>query len=118
MIILRRLREEICLKGVNNTLNASVTDVPSSSLTTILTLNASQKHKITRISCSGCDYAKFQLFIDSTLVETRRSGPQRNADFIFHSPLIINSSQIVDIKVTHFFLGDQLNFEATLYSII
>lgn len=118
MIILNKLKDEVVLKGVNNALHGSVGSVPDNVLTTILTLTASTLHKIVRISCSGNDYAKFQLYLNTNLIETRRSGPDRTIDFTFVHPLLVNNGDILDIKVTHYFTGELLDYESTIYSII
>lgn len=116
-MILHQISNEIGLIPVNSVLTGSIGSVPDNVLTTILTLTDSIDHKITRISCSGSDYAKYQLFINSILKETRRSSPERTIDFIFNSPLLLSSGQILDIKVTHYYTGDLGQFESTIYSI-
>ena len=118
MIILRQLKDEIGLIPVNDIRTGTAISVSSAILTTILTLSALTKHKIMRISCSGQDYAKYELFIDTVLIETKRSGQKRNVDFNFTSGLLLNNTQVLDVKVTHFFTGDSLDFESTIYSII
>lgn len=117
-MILHQISNEVGLFPINNILTGSIGTVPSSTLTTILTLTASQIHKIARIACSGEDYAKYQIFIDTVLVETRRSGPDRTIDFNFSPTLKLNNGQILDVKVTHFYTGDVVAFESTIYSII
>lgn len=117
-MILRQISNEIGLYPINTILPASVGTVPANTLTTILTLTAVAKHKIVKISCSGEDYAKFQLFIDTDLVETRRSGPERTIEFSFPTPLLLQPGQILDVKVTHFYTGATPTFESTLYSIV
>ena len=93
----------------------NVDDVPSATLTTILTLTANGTNMITTISYSGEDYAKFQFFINSTLKETMRTGPQRNGRFYFVHPYTLEDGDVVDVKVTHWFAGETLDFESTLY---
>ena len=117
-MILRQISNEIGLFPINNIVTATIGLVPDNALTTILTLTALQKHKISRIACSGEDYAKYQIFIDSVLVETRRSSPERTIDFNFTPTLLLNIGQILDVKVTHFYTGDLGSFESTIYSII
>jgi len=91
------------------------TSVPASTLTTILTFTAASATKITRIAVSGTDYAKFQLFLNTTLIETRRSSPERSMDFVFESPLALDAADIFDVKVTHYAPGVLADFESTLY---
>lgn len=95
--------------------NGSVTNVPASTLTTILTYTAAVATRLTRISVSGTDYAKFQIFINTVLIETKRSGPDRSLDFSFTSPLALSIGQILDVKVTHYAPGVLADFESTIY---
>jgi hypothetical protein len=60
-------------------------------------------------------YAKFQLFKNASLIETKRSGPDRSIEFSFNSPLQLVTSDVLDIKVTHYATGDLENFEASVY---
>lgn len=87
----------------------------SATLTTIATLVANGVNRVTKISCSGEDYAKFQLFLNTVLKDTRRSGPDRNIDFTFESPLTLLAGDVLDVKVTHYYTGDTVAFEATIY---
>jgi hypothetical protein len=95
--------------------NGSITSVSDSTLTTIVTYTTTAPTKVTRISCSGTIYAKFQLFLNTTLIETRRSGPDRTLDFNFEDPWSLATSDIVDVKVTHYQTGVSADFESTLY---
>ncbi len=90
-------------------------NVPDGSLTTIVTHTAATTQKVTRVSVGGTDYAKFQLFKNTVLIETRRSGPERVIDFRFDVPLGLASGDILDVKVTHFNTGVLADFEATIY---
>lgn len=92
-----------------------VAGVPASTPTTILTYTAPADRKITRIGVSGTDYAKFQLFLNTVLIETRRSSPERSMDFVFTSPLALAASDILDVKVTHYATGVLADFESTVY---
>jgi hypothetical protein len=91
------------------------TSVPSETLTTILTLTANGINMITTISFSGEDYAKYGLYINSGLIDTMRTGPQRNGRFYFEHPYTLESGDVVDVKVTHWFSGETLDFESTMY---
>ena len=93
----------------------AVTLVAAATLTTVATLVANGVNRVTKISCSGDDYAKFTLFINTVLKDTRRSGPERNTDFTFESPLTLTSGDVLDVKVEHFLTTDLLGFEATIY---
>jgi len=97
--------------------NGTVANVPASTKSTILTATYSASfNNIALISCSGQDYAKYYLTLNGTDIDIRRSGPNRNIDFDFKSnPLGLSSGDVVDIKVEHFFTGDLIDFEATIY---
>lgn len=89
--------------------------VPSNTLATVLTLTANGTNMITIINFSGEDYAKFGFYVNSVLKETMRTGPQRNGRFYFMHPYTLEDGDVVDVKVTHYFSGDTLDFESTLY---
>lgn len=95
--------------------NGSVTGVAAGLLTTITTYTAPAAMKITRVSAGGTSYAKFQLFLNTILIETRRTGPERITDFAFESPLNMANGDILDVKVTHYSTGFASDFEATVY---
>ena len=88
--------------------------VSASTLTTVATYSAITDKKITQVMCSGMEYGKFQLFINSILKMTRRGGPNRNVDFNFNVPLSLPAASVIDIKVTHFVPGETPDFEATI----
>lgn len=93
----------------------NVSGIANTSLTTIATYAAATATKITRIGCSGTVYAKFQLFVNTNLTETKRSGPYRSIDFNFDRPLSMSSGDVIDIKVTHYNTSITADFEATIY---
>jgi len=95
----------------------SAAGVADTTKTTILSATYSASfNNIALISCSGQDYAKYYLTLNTVDIDIRRSGPERNVEFDFKSnPLGLSSGDIVDIKVEHFFTGESLDFEATIY---
>lgn len=93
----------------------SVTGVTASTLTTVLTYTAATAIRATRIGVSGTDYAKFQIFLNTVLIETKRSGPDRSLDFAFTSPLSLVIGDVLDVKVTHYAPGVLADFESTIY---
>lgn len=105
--------------AIPNAVNAlaynAITNVTDNTLVTIVTYTATVARKITRISCSGTDYAKFQLVLNTTTIETKRSGPDRSAEFVFISPLSLQIGDILDIKVVHYNTSVLTNFEASIY---
>jgi len=101
--------------AISLVVHQAATNVSANTQTTILTYSASGDKKVVRIGCGGDDYAKFQVYINTVLVETKRTGPDRHIDFNWCFPLELNDGDVIDVKVTHYFDGDNLNFEATLY---
>ena len=97
--------------------NGAVTSVADNILTTIVTYTPGTNVKITKISVSGTNYAKIQLFINSSLVETLRMGPSRNIVFNWIDPLGLSASTPLDIKVTHYITTETNDFEATVYGV-
>jgi hypothetical protein len=93
----------------------ALTGVPASTLTTIVTYTAATAKKVSKISCGGSVYAKFQLFFNTVLVDTHRSGPDRAIQLVFDSPLALSVGDILDVKVTHYVTSSTEEFEATVY---
>jgi hypothetical protein len=92
-----------------------IPSVPATTLTTLATYTATVPTKITRIGCSGTCYAKYQLVLNTSIIETKRSGPERSIDFVFERPLNLLIGDILDIKVTHYVTSSLEDFEATIY---
>lgn len=92
-----------------------ITNVPDNVLTTIVTYAAPADKSLSSVTVSGTTYAKFQLFLNTILVETRRGGPERTLVFQFNNPLTLNSGDILDVKVIHFDATATAEFESTVY---
>lgn len=90
-------------------------NVPDNSLTTIVTYTAVADTRLSKIVVSGTDYAKFEVFKNAVLIETRRTGPERNLDFGFDNPLMLQAGDVLDVKVTHYNTGVLADFESTVY---
>jgi len=101
--------------AVDTLATGTQTGIAANLLTTIVTYTAPSAKSISKISVSGTEYAKFQLFKNTSLIETKRTGPDRSVDFIFNSPLAMATNNILDIKVTHFYTGKTLDVEASIY---
>ena len=70
---------------------------------------------ISLIACSGRIYAEFSLYINDEKIGMRRSGPERNADFEFTSPLFLDNGAVLKVKVRHYH-ADQIGvFEASVF---
>ena len=68
---------------------------------------------VTKISCSGEDYAEWRLYVNSVLIETKRGG--FNVEFQWDNPLSITSTNVLDVKVLHKITWDSLTFDSTIY---
>jgi hypothetical protein len=94
----------------------SVTSVPASTLTTIATYTATVAVKnLTRISCTGQESGKWQLFLDTVLIETKRATPGLDVEFRFGNSLQMSAGSVLDVKVTHFRTGQTPDFDSTIY---
>lgn len=101
--------------GVDTLATGAQTSVAANLLTTIVTYTAPSDKSITKISVSGTEYAKFQLFKNTALIDTKRSGPERSIEFVFINPLVMNPGDILDVKVTHFNSSNSIDVEASVY---
>ena len=107
--------EGIAILTYNKT--AAVTNVPTSTKTTILSdsFSAGTFEKAVILSVSGDVYAKYYFTVNGTDIDIRRSGPDRNLQFDFTgAPYALTTGDLIDIKVEHFDVG-LFNFDATLY---
>ena len=87
----------------------------SGSTATIVTLTPAVDTFITKVICSGHDYAKFTLVLNSSVIATRRSGPSRDVVWSFDgSPLRVAASSVLDVKVIHFLAGATPDFESSI----
>ena len=98
----------------NTTLARGVqTTVPASTQTTVVTLAANGVRFITKIVCSGHDHAKWEVYVDSIVVITKREN-KFTTEFDFANPYRLDEHSVMDVKVTHFVTGDSLDFDATI----
>lgn len=98
--------------------NGSVTAVPSATTTTVVTYTAVGTHTINRISTSGDTYARWFIVINSIVKEEKQTGPDRETDFEWSGgPLLLNSGDILDVKVRHAYTGLTPDFNVTIYGL-
>jgi hypothetical protein len=95
----------------------AVPNIPANTLTTIVTYTPSVNKQITRVSVSGTAYGKVELFVNASLLETRRMGPERNVTIDFTNPLLLVTGSPLDVKVTHYVVGELNDYEATIYGV-
>jgi hypothetical protein len=93
------------------------TNVPANTPTTIVTYTPGANKVITRISVSGTAYGKVELFVNASLIETQRMGPDRNITIDFNNPLSLGVGIPLDVKITHYVTGALNNFESTIYGV-
>lgn len=94
----------------------AITNIPDNVLSTIVTFTGiAAKILVASVTVSGTVYAKYQLFFNTVLMETRRGGPDRTLVFIFDHPLKMASGDILDVKVEHYNVGDTADFDSTVY---
>jgi len=101
---------------INITVVGAQTSVSDNTMTTLVTMVANGYNRLVQISVSGTAYAKYLLYINSGLKETRRSGPERNLYFTYNHPIRLNAGDVVDLKVIHYNTGLLENFEATIFA--
>lgn len=101
--------------AVGPLVSGSVTAIPDATPTTIVTYTAATPTRVTQISVSGTIYGTYQLYLNTVWIETKRSSPHRSLDFRFERPLLLNASDILDVKVTHMYVGNLEDFETTIY---
>ena len=84
-------------------------------LTTLVsfTMTASDKN-VTRVSASAELYGKFDVLKNSVQIETKRSGPARNVEFIFQNFAFV-AGDIIDVKYTHSYSGKTPEANASIY---
>jgi len=83
--------------------------------TTIVTLTANGIRNMTHVSCSGDAYAEWRLYINSVLVETRRTGPSYNVEFVWRNPMSLITGTVIDIKVVHHYVSETATFNSAIY---
>lgn len=102
--------------GVTKLTNGSQNSLGANTVATVATYTApAGGKKVSRISCSGTDYAKWTLVLNTSTIEVKRSGPDRSVEFEFANPLELAVTDILDVKVEHYVTGETGNFETTIY---
>jgi len=89
-------------------------DVPPDVLTTITTMPANGIKYITKITCSGEENARWEIYINSERKATKRTT-DRTVDFDFNLPLKMMPAEVLDVKAIHFGPGASSTLEATIF---
>lgn len=97
----------------------SITTIADGVLSTIVTYTNSSgvAQSVSRIGGSGTFPAQYDLVFDTVTIETKRSGPDYKAEFIFDGPLKVPNGSIIDLKVTHLDPNDTRDFQASIYGV-
>lgn len=103
---------------VSSLATGSALTVPSATTTTVTTYTAVGRRTINRIGVTGDVYARWFIVLNSTTIEEKQTGPDRESDFEWAGgPLLLNSGDILDVKVRHAYAGLTPDFNATIYGI-
>jgi len=97
-------QNQLLVRGVQSS-------VPASTLTTVATLVANGVRFVTKVICSGQENAKWELYIDSVVVATKRGAYTIDFDFVA-TPYRIDDGSAMDVKVTH--EGTSADFDASI----
>ena len=108
---------EIIGQEVTTIQTGSQAAVTASTLTTLLTFTATEITLIPRIVVSGELPAKVFLILNTITIETRRMTSDRNIEFNFANPLLLEVGDILDVKVQHEFTAETAAYESTLHGI-
>ena len=85
--------------------------------TTILTYTSLGQETVSDIIISGTCYARFNIYLNTSLGFVIRSGPSRQANLSIQRPLQLTTGDVLDVKVIHYYVGDVEDFEATLLGV-
>lgn len=89
-------------------------DITTNTLTTIVTMPANGIKYITKITMSGEDNARWEIYLDSVKKATVRTT-NRQAEIDFPIPWKILATEVVDVKATFFGSGATADFQATIW---
>jgi hypothetical protein len=91
--------------------------VPDAVETTLTTYTALNNATISDVLCSGTDYARFNVYVNTVLKLVMRSGPARNVNFPLQFALQLTAADVLDIKVIHYNTGIFSDFDATILGV-
>jgi hypothetical protein len=94
-----------------------ITGVANSIETTILSYTCLGDETIGDIVLSGTDYARFNVYLNTSLSFVVRSGPSRQANLQLQRPWQLQTGDVIDIKVIHYNTAATADFEATLMGV-
>jgi len=96
---------------------SSITGVPDSIETTLVTHTVLGDETIGDMLVGGTDYARFNIYINTVLQFVVRTGPARYGSMSIQRPLQFSIGDIIDIKVIHYNTAVSADFEATILGI-
>lgn len=96
-----------------------IDNVPHSTVAMVLSTGELQSPIfVSEIICSGSAYAEFMLYFNGLQIATKRSGPDRNVEFIFRVPLFVRDGELLEIKATHYRSDQLAKFECGMFAAI
>lgn len=114
--------ESILDVNLQKSLSASVilkyTETPGvlpSTPTTIMTFSDVKDRIIGAIWVSGQGYAKYSVWINAARCGTYRSSGNYSENLTMGTSLMLETGDIIDVKVEHFVIGASLDFECSLW---
>lgn len=96
----------------NSILDFQAASVVDSVETTLVSYIAASTTRIDKVLVDGEDFAEFHVYINTTKKATIRTGPSSSG--IFPLNLGLSTSDVFEIKVEHFHIGETINFECTV----
>ena len=96
---------------------SAITGVVDSIETTIVTHVVLGDETFSDILVGGSDYARFNFYVNSVLRFVVRTGPARYANLSLQRPLQLSVTDIIDVKVIHYNIGNTAEFECTILGV-
>jgi len=90
------------------------TGVSSGTTVTVVTIPANGVTDVVHISCTGEESARWELYLDSVLIDMKRTT-NRNVTFEFGTALEILEGEVFDVKVFYNGPESSADFNATIY---
>ena len=96
---------------------AAITGVNNGIETTITSHTFTGNQTVGDIQVSGTEYAKYLIYINTAIGFIIRSGPDRQANLFLQRPLNFSTSDVLDIKVIHYYVGITADFNVTILGV-
>jgi len=96
---------------------SAITGVPNGIETTIFSRLSLIDETFGDLLVSGTDYARFNIYLNTSLVFVIRTGPSRNGGLSLQRPWQVDAGDIIDLKVIHYNTAATADFESTLLGV-